>query len=436
MRAKPYLIGGAILAAVAVFFFALPEPSVEVDSSVAGDATPSFAIRNVRVFDGAEARDGQSVVVRDGRIAAVGTEIAIPDDLLVVDGAGKTLLPGMIDAHTHSYGTALSDALRYGVTTSLDMFSTPTVIRDHAAQRDSMARAANADLYTAGYLATSPMGHGTQFGIEVPTVDSAAAAPAWVDARIAAGSDYIKIVYEPGIPWVLASLDLPTVRALVEAAHARGKLAVAHISRLRPAKEALQAGVDGLVHTFADRPADEEFIELARSRGAFVVPTLTVIAGIEGPGEARQFAEDSRVAARLSAAQRSTLIGDWSPRISNYNLSVALDSVAKLRAAGVDILAGTDAPNPGTAHGVSMHHELALLVRAGLTPRDALAAATLLPAKHFKLTDRGRIAVGLRADLVLVQGDPTQDITATRNIERVWKNGYAVTLGDESQLKP
>jgi imidazolonepropionase-like amidohydrolase len=436
MRAKPFIIGGVILAVIVAFFFTLPEADTAVDPTLAGDATPSFAVRNVRVFDGETARAGQTVLVRDGRIAAVGSDVTIPPDLLVVDGADRTLLPGFIDAHTHSYGTALGDALRYGVTTSLDMFSTPTVVRDHAAQRDLMARTTNADLYTATYLATSPMGHGTQFGIEVPTVDDVASVPAWVDARIAEGADYIKIVYEPGIPQVFASLDLPRVRALVEAAHARNKLAVAHISRLRPAKEALEAGVDGLVHTFADRNADDEFIALAKQRSAFVVPTLTVIAGIVGPAESQRFAADPRIAARLSGAQRSTLIGDWPPRISQYNLDHALDSVSKLHAAGIEILAGTDAPNPGTAHGASMHHELELLVRAGLQPREALAAATSLPAKHFRLADRGRIAVGLRADLLLVRGDPTQDITLTRNLERVWKNGYAVALGDTAVLKP
>ena len=103
-----------------------------------------------------------------------------------------------------------------------------------------------------------------------------------------------------------------------------------------------------------------------------------------------------------------------------------LDSVRGLRAAGVTILAGTDVPNPGTAQGASLHGEMELLVEAGLTPAEALRAATSAPAEVFGLKDRGRIAPGLRADLVLVEGDPSLDIRATRAIVGIWKAGSAV----------
>jgi hypothetical protein len=92
----------------------------------------------------------------------------------------------------------------------------------------------------------------------------------------------------------------------------------------------------------------------------------------------------------------------------------------------VRILAGTDAPNPGTAHGATIHRELELLVAAGLTPAEALGSATSVPAASFGLADRGRIAPGLRADLLLVDGDPTADIKATRAIAGVWKQGEPV----------
>jgi imidazolonepropionase-like amidohydrolase len=97
------------------------------------------------------------------------------------------------------------------------------------------------------------------------------------------------------------------------------------------------------------------------------------------------------------------------------------EAVSQLLRWHVPILAGTDSPVPGTAYGASLHGELALLVRAGATPTQALAAATSVAAHVFHLSDRGLIKPGLRADLVLVQGDPTKDISASRNIVAVWK---------------
>jgi hypothetical protein len=116
------------------------------------------------------------------------------------------------------------------------------------------------------------------------------------------------------------------------------------------------------------------------------------------------------------------------PKRANATTSfdAAVQTVRQLRAAGVPLLAGTDAPNPGTGHGASLHRELELMVRAGLTPTEALRSATSVSARAFALGDRGRIAPGLRADLVLVNGDPTTDITRTRDIVGVWKRGVAV----------
>ena len=110
---------------------------------------------------------------------------------------------------------------------------------------------------------------------------------------------------------------------------------------------------------------------------------------------------------------------------ARFNIRTALDNVRRLHDAGVRILAGDDTPN-FAAHGVSIHGEMQLLTRAGLKPAEALEAATRGPAKAFRLSDRGRIVPGARADLVLVDGNPLSDIKATRAIVHVFKNGYAV----------
>jgi imidazolonepropionase-like amidohydrolase len=108
---------------------------------------------------------------------------------------------------------------------------------------------------------------------------------------------------------------------------------------------------------------------------------------------------------------------------AGLSLAHAQAAVVALHRAGVAVLAGTDAPAPGVAHGASIHRELELLVLSGLTPSEALAAATAAPARAFGFHDRGRIAPGLRADLLLVEGDPTADVRATRRIVGVWTLG-------------
>ena len=432
-RAKVAAVGALGFAALVAFFLALPEPGGN-DPGAAGHA---FAIRNVRVFDGARVWPRATVLVRDGRVEALGEDIAVPDGFETVDGAGRTLLPGLIDAH--AWGSALADALNFGVTTTLGMFGDPAMNRELKPSREGLAPVAHADHYSSGWLATVPGGHGTQFGLPVPTLSTPVEASPWVEARFAEGSDYIKIVFEPkgvgGLGPPFPSLDAPTMEALIRAAHARDRLAVVHVSRLEPARTALAAGADGLVHVFADRPADEGLIELARERGAFVTPTLAVTASAAGEGEGAALAADPRVAPFLSPDQRQTLEQAF-PRLAFMKTAVGMDATRRLAAAGVDVLAGSDAPNPGTAHGVSLHHELALLVRAGLTPLEALAAATSVPARRFGLADRGRIGPGARADLLLVAGDPTADIAATLDIERIWKNGAPVERRRYTPAKP
>jgi imidazolonepropionase-like amidohydrolase len=111
------------------------------------------------------------------------------------------------------------------------------------------------------------------------------------------------------------------------------------------------------------------------------------------------------------------------PPWPNISLQFAEQAVARLHDAGVPLLAGTDAPAPGMAHGASLHRELELLVQSGLSPTEALTAATFNPAQQFGLHDRGRVAAGLQGDVILVTGDPTADIRVLHNIEGVWKRG-------------
>ncbi len=379
----------------------------------------TLAITNVRVFDGEQVVPRADVVVDGTTIVAVGHGLKVPAGVETIDGTGRTLLPGLIDAHVHVWdGSQLTQAMAFGVTTVLDMFSIPSVTRPLRTED----RPDRAELRSAGILATAPHGHGTEYGFEIPTISTPAEAQAFVDARLAEGSDYLKIVLDNGSAYgrTIATIDAATLRALVDAAHARHKLAMVHIGSYAEARTSIEAGADGLVHLFRDHAPDADFGALAANHHVFVTPTLTVLRTLQGGTS--PIASDPAIAPMLDASAKANLTASL-PIRAKQEPRATETAIAELLAANVPILVGTDSPNPGTTFGASMHDELALLVAAGVPATTALAGATALPARRFGLDDRGRIAAGLRADLVLVDGDPTATITDTRRIAAIWRGG-------------
>jgi hypothetical protein len=187
-------------------------------------------------------------------------------------------------------------------------------------------------------------------------------------------------------------------------------------------------GADGLAHVFFDAPIDEPLVQDMVKKHTFVIATLTVVfANRTEDRPWQELIQDERIASQLSNNQlaflKRTSARDALPQI---NVDNPRSTLKQLQARGGDVLAGTDAGATTVLHGASLHAELALLVQAGLTPIQALSAATKLPAERFGLKDRGEIRPGRRADLVLIDGDPTSDIKSTRAIARVFKNGYQI----------
>ncbi|GAA1024069.1 MULTISPECIES: amidohydrolase family protein [Amycolatopsis] len=395
------------------------------------------AIANARVFDGEKSLGVQTVVLDGTRIAQVGGEI--PAGSETVDGTGATLLPGLIDAHVHSAPGSLALALRFGVTTELEMQGMNTrENRGHITDDDTVA-----DVRSAGFGITPPGGHPSELMPEgfrpkwdlppvmpvMPFSTTPEEAAAFVPQLLARGSDFIKFMIDdgsveghPGLP----CLDQATVNAGVAEAKKHGALTVAHALTVEATKMAVEAGIDGLAHVFMDQPHTAEIISLVKDAGMFVVPCISLNASLMGiTGSA--LADDPRVAARLDDKWEETLRSSYN-RYPQGKLEDVYDTVRALDAAGVDVLAGTDVSMPetffgGLAHGASLHHELQYLVQAGLTPERALRAATATTARRFRLSDRGRVAEGLRADLLLVDGDPTSDISDTLNTRAIWRRG-------------
>jgi imidazolonepropionase-like amidohydrolase len=395
-------------------------------------------IRGVRVFDGAQVISRTDVLIDDDSIAVYnGQHVDVE-----IDGSGKTLIPGLIDAHTHNVDGDLAQALTFGVTTELDMFCLPSNLarqRRVAAERDDVA-----DIRSSGVLATAPGGHPSQIMFADPslkerygdavgafdTVSSAKEAESFVAKRVAEGIDYLKIVIDSGKAsgMKLPVLEPDTVAALVRAGHAAGLKTIAHAVTVDDAHIALDAGIDGLGHAWADASPEhstsKRLAAKVAAKKAFVIGTLTYFEAITGGKDGIELVRDERIASRLPEEKRAAIDRDTSNIPIHPNaVPNAIHAVRMLHEAGVPVLAGTDANVYAPLHGASLHRELLMLTKAGLTAVQALTAATSVPAHHFGLEDRGRIAPGLRADLLLVDGDPTQDITATRSIVSVWRRG-------------
>jgi imidazolonepropionase-like amidohydrolase len=369
-----------------------------------------IAITNVRVFDGQRLSEPSTVVIDRGLI---GDDAEGAD---VVDGEGGVLLPGLIDAHIHLQDeNDLRHLCEYGVTTGLDMATWPP-----AKLAPLRGRVGLADIRSPGAPATCA---GSLHSLVLPIlpedfVSTPEDAVNFVKKRVSEGVDYIKVVADVPGP------DQATVNALVEEAHKQKKLVIAHASAFKPFAMAQEAKVDIVTHAPHDKTLDSDAVARMVSEKRISVPTLTMMEGVSKPlSWSAIFSLLMRpfLLWRIIKIRRSN--PDGKPNYEN-----ARDSVTAMYRAGVPILAGTDANMEAGSpfqvkHGDSLHHELELLVEAGLSTVDALRAATCLPAKYFGLNDRGVVEAGKRADLVLVSGDPIKDIRETRSIQRVWCGG-------------
>ncbi|MCU1405658.1 MAG: hypothetical protein JWQ43_1961 [Glaciihabitans sp.] len=389
-----------------------------------GSVVLGTTVINARVFDGSTLREWTSVRFAGGLITECSVVSAVHDGDEIIDAHGGTLFPGLIDSHVHLVPGALAQSLNFGVTTVLDMFSTPDVAR--RAREQARSQPDVADVRTSSVGATAPGGHPSALYAPIPTLTAATDADQFVADRVADGADYLKIICGTGSR--SPALAPATIAALVSAAHTRGLVVVAHVSSVAGVGVVVAAGVDVVAHVPVDGVMDRSLVQRIAGAGIAVGPTLATIENTLGRRGAAAVLGDPRLSDALGDTSThqlaESMTGQRNAALPPY--SRAEHNVRLLAEAGVTLLAGTDAPNPGTVFGASLHREFELLVRCGVSPVRALAAATGEPARVFGLADRGRIAIGLQADLILVSGDPLTDIAATRGIDRIWRAGMII----------
>jgi imidazolonepropionase-like amidohydrolase len=358
-------------------------------------AQEGFIIKDVKLFDGSKIIEHTTVKIVGDNIEQISPNVELDENFELIDGTGKTLIPALSNAHVHAWSVlALSQAAKAGVLNIMDMHGLEKFQQNMKALRDSTAYAR---YFVAGYAATAPEGHGTQFGFPVPTLEKPEDAKAFVAERMEAQVDYIKIIVEP----YRASLSHETVAEIIKEAHKANLKAVVHVSRLEDGIKVLENNADGLVHIWWDKSIESEQLQkLAENKDFFIIPTLlTTLKAFESMGANSE---------------------------SYLSKQELLAEIKKLHDAHIPILAGTDPPNLNINYGTDLYEELFLLKEAGLSNLDVLKTATSNVSEAFGLKTIGYLKENYVADMLLVHGDPTQDLQEIKNIELIWKAGKLV----------
>ena len=403
------------------------------------------------VFEGARVLTGErrppiedgAFVVNDGRITAVGPRgtIKAPAGATVIDVRGKTIMPAMVDAHSHlgytDVRTGITAAASYTRDNLLDQ------LRRYAYYGIAATLSLGLDRGEIPYqLRASPAAGAALFltagrGIAMPNAgpnadywkDAAYGVTTEAEARAAvrevAGKkvDIVKIWVDDRNKTV-TPLPPSLYRPIIAEAHSRGLRVVAHVFYLTDAKELLRAGIDGFAHGIRDLEVDEEIMTLFKQHPqVFVIPNLP-----DTPPSIADLAwlSETLPPRAIDELKKTAVASPPRPRL----FEVQARSLKTLSAAGVRIAFGTDA-GVGAPYGYSAHTELADMVAAGMTPANAIVAATRTSAEVMRLDQLGTIAAGKSADFIVLDANPLDDITNTRRIFRVYLRGTEV---NRSQL--
>ncbi|KAI2778301.1 hypothetical protein F4815DRAFT_245764 [Daldinia loculata] len=354
------------------------------------------AITNVRVFNGYTIGKPQTVIIDGGYITDCDEGIE-----KTIDGGNRILIPGLIDAHTHVVTVeGLENMTSYGVTTIFNMACSDIDLCKSLRSNPGLT-----SLFTTMLSALTPSGGNSKLNpvapeqLLYPNTDP----KSLVDYSFGNGSDYFKVVGAP---------DGPTqnqFNGIVNYTHSLGHFAVAHAPSVSAFTRAVSSGIDVVQHIPDDGVLCSSVVGSMKEYNLASTPTIEIF----------------RRAYTIQPEILQFLRGNNSANATYENV---LSNVRHLHKAGVPILAGTDAvgstlPVIYFPFGDSLHQELLNLVGIGMTPAEALRAATIVPATVHKLNDRGAIRPGLRADLVLLNSDPLVNISNTRDIAKVWVGG-------------
>ena len=352
------------------------------------------------MFDGyAVSKELAHVVIDNGHIKSVGAMApAMCDDEL--NARGMTLLPGYIDTHIHiDSRDNCALAVKSGITTFIDQMCDKTELIDSLDEPDEPITSVRS-VYLPVQARQGKM-MVEAFGYESPYVATKEDVQRTIDGEIEKGAIVVKMILDLP-PLTTGMLSEELIAETVRYAHERGKLVSAHTTSIEAYRRAAKYGVDILNHIPRNEVVPQDIIDEIKEKNLTVIPTMVMQEGM------------------IRNMQKI-----MPERAGNFDN--VMETVRRMQKAGVRMLVGTDSNHTNklcfVTHGESIFREFDLLHEAGLTNLDILRGTTSTAADVFGLSDRGAIEVGKRADLVLVEGDPTQDISVCRNIKKVWVKG-------------
>jgi len=370
-----------------------------------------------------------TLVVRDGRIEAVGAKVKVPAGATRIDATGKTIIPGLINAHGHVNNfDQLSVYLRDGITTVFSLGGDKEF--DLRKQAGSAPGGTVPHLYVAGQIQDSTAIPGA---VAVQTPEEARQS---VDKLILNKPDIVKVRVDD-FRGARPKMPPDVYGAVIAEAHKNGYRTAAHVVYLDDAKGVLKAGVDYIAHSVRDRDVDDEFIALMKKRNVAYSPTLTREVAVFTYAEPPDFLKDpfflkeadpAEIAKVTSPKYQETVRHDAGAQWYKNQLPTAMRNLKKLSDAGIDIAMGTDSGGgPGRFQGFFEHLELEYETKAGLTPMQALVSATSGAAKAVNISKQaGTLEKGKWADFVVLHANPLDDIKNTRAIDSVWIGGVRV----------
>lgn len=358
-----------------------------------------LAFEDIKLFDGTRVYPHATVYVNEGIIVEVDTRTTSVKHpcKTIIKGRNKTLIPGLINVHTHPQSRRdLSDAAQSGVLTLMDLLR---IVEDSIPVFKALSSSsAYADYYTAGIGADMPDAVIKMYiGKPNPWAPrTKKEIEHFIRERIAGKADFIKVFQDSRLP---EKFPDSLFNKIISEIHHHQKLAIVHAETYRDARYAINQGADILAHGWIDSLAGEEQLQLWKKKKICLMPTLYIHTLVKKKYQTPSYS--------LTEEQLIAEIG-------------------RVHKAGIPLLAGSDAPAHGVNFTNDFYKELALYCKAGLSPTEALQTATTHPAKAFGLKEKGTIQKNLPANLVLINGDVTADISRLSNVSGVWKNGKRI----------